>query len=84
MTTTSAVELRENLHDILLRTQYEHERIIVTRHGKPVAAIVPLEDLELLREIEDRIDQAEAEIALREMEEHGTVSWDELKRSLNL
>lgn len=84
MTTTTAVELRENLHDILLRAQYQHERVTVTRHGKPVAAIVPLEDLEWLQELEDRIDQAEAEIAYREMEEHGTVSWEDLKRSLNL
>ena len=84
MTTTSAVELRENLHDILLRAQYEHERVTITRHGKPVAAIVPLEDLELIQEIEDRIDQAEAEIAYREMEEHPPIPLDEIKRLLNL
>ncbi|MBA2454259.1 MAG: type II toxin-antitoxin system Phd/YefM family antitoxin [Chloroflexia bacterium] len=84
MTTTTSVELRENLHDILLRTQYEHERVTVTRHGKPVAAIVPLEDLEWLQELEDRIDQAEAEIAYREMEEHPPIPLDEVKRLLYL
>lgn len=84
MTTTTAVELRENLHDILHRAQYAHERVTVTRHGKPVAAIVPLEDLEMIEAIEDRIDQAEAEIAYREMEEHPPIPLDEVKRLLGL
>jgi hypothetical protein len=49
-----------------------------------VAAIVPLEDLEWLQELEDRIDQAEAEIAYREMEEHPPIPLDEVKRLLYL
>jgi prevent-host-death family protein len=84
MTTTTAVELRENLHDILHRAQYAHERVTITRHGKPVAAIVPLEDLEFLQELEDRFDQAEAEIVYGEMEEHPPIPLDEVKRLLNL
>ena len=36
-------------------------RTIVTRRGRPVAAIVPVQDLETLEEVEDR----EAEAALR-------------------
>ena len=31
------------------------ERIVVTRHGEPMAAVVPLDDLELVEEVERRL-----------------------------
>ena len=42
----------------------------VDRHGKPVAAIVPVEDLDLLERIEDRYDLEAARAALREPGPH--------------
>ena len=58
------------------------ERIILTRHGKPLAALVPLEDLALLEELEDQADVEAARAALAEAEEKGTMSWEEFKASL--
>ena len=39
---------------------------MIKKHGRPVAALVPVEDLELIRELEDRIDLQDARKALAE------------------
>jgi prevent-host-death family protein len=52
-------QAREELADLVNRVAYGHERIILTRHSKPVACIVPPEDLALLEERE----QAAANVA---------------------
>ena len=49
--------------------------------GKPVAALVSPEDLELLEAIEDRIDIEAARKALREP---GRRRWDEVRAELAL
>lgn len=58
------------------------------RHGKKVAAIIPVEELHVLelimQRVEDRQDKAEIRKAKRDIMRHGTVSWDELKKKLNL
>jgi prevent-host-death family protein len=61
MTHLAVAEARRDLSDILNRVVYSGERIIITRHGKNIAAIVSSKDLELLEKIEDMIDVAEAE-----------------------
>ena len=56
----TASAIRQNFADILNRAAYGGERIIVHRRNKPVAAVVPIEDLELLERLEDEIDVAAA------------------------
>ena len=56
----------------------------LARRGKAVAAIVSLEDVELLEALEDRIDLENARAALTEAEKEGTVSWEEFKKELSL
>jgi prevent-host-death family protein len=61
MTHLAVAEARRDLSDILNRVVYGGERVIITRHGKNVAAIVSSKDLEALEKIEDIIDVNEAE-----------------------
>jgi len=51
------------------------------RHGKSVAALVSIEDLEVLRALKDRVDLASARRAL---EEPGRRSWNKVKADLGL
>ena len=76
-----ASELRDNLGDALNRVGYRKERIIIEKHGRPAAALVPVEDLEFLRALEDRIDIEAARAALAEPE---SVPWKEVKARLGL
>ena len=52
------------------------------RHGKDVAAIVPVSDLELLEELENRMDLDAARAALKE--KGSRVSWTKVKKELGL
>jgi prevent-host-death family protein len=72
---------RQNFSDILNRAAYRGERVIVHRGKKPVAAVVPIEDLDLLEKIEDEIDIAAAREALKEP---GTIPWETVKKKLRL
>ena len=51
------------------------ERVVLRRGKKPVAAVVPIKDLRLLEEIEDRRD---AELARKALAEPGRVGYREV------
>jgi prevent-host-death family protein len=81
MTRVSTTRAREALSDVINRVVYQGERIVLERHGKDVVALVPVADLELLEELEDRIDLEEARKRLRE---RGRIPWDKIKERLGL
>ena len=83
MPRTTVVEFRNNLPDFLNRAQYGHERVTITRNGRPIAAVVSLEDLELLSALEDRLDLRDADAALREADADGLLDWDAVKADAN-
>jgi len=45
MAKISASEVRSNFSDILSRVAYGKERVTVMRRGRPVASLLPIEDL---------------------------------------
>jgi prevent-host-death family protein len=81
MSRVAASALRESLSDTLNRVEYRGERIVLKRHGKDVAALVPLEDLALLERIEARLD---LEAVRKALEERGAVPWKTVKARLGL
>jgi prevent-host-death family protein len=76
----TASEARQNFSDILNRAAYGGERVIVHRGKKPVAAVVPIEDFEMLEQIEDRADLDEVRKRLREP----GIPWSKIKKELGL
>ncbi|HUG70574.1 MAG TPA: type II toxin-antitoxin system Phd/YefM family antitoxin [Pirellulaceae bacterium] len=76
----SIVELRDNLADTLNRIAYAGERIILERHGKPVAALVSMDDIRLIEQLEDESDVK----AIRKARKQGgkPIPWEEAKRDL--
>ena len=57
LTRVTVREARENLAELLNRAAYGVERIVVLRHGKPVAAIVCVEDLQHLESEDAALDE---------------------------
>jgi prevent-host-death family protein len=51
MTTITTVAARENFAELINQASYGGKRVILTRRGKPVAALISLHDL---RTLEDR------------------------------
>ena len=47
-TTISVSDVRQQLADILNRVAYGNERIVLERHGRAIAAVVPIGDLAVL------------------------------------
>jgi PHD/YefM family antitoxin component YafN of YafNO toxin-antitoxin module len=66
------------------RAEFKGERIILYRRGKKAAALVPIEDLELIEAIEDRIDIEESKKAMAEARKKGTIPWRKIKKELGL
>lgn len=52
----SAAEAKNKFSEIIGRAAYGRERIIVERKGKPLAAVISIEDLKRLEELEDEVD----------------------------
>lgn len=56
ITEATAVTLRQNLGDMLNRVQYRGDSIVITKDGKPVAALVDVALFERIRRMQDRFD----------------------------
>ena len=70
MTRLNVSRARDEFPELVNRAAYAKERTVVSRRGKDVAAVVPMEDLRrlerLTREEQDRLDIEEARTALAE------------------
>ncbi|MSU79849.1 MAG: type II toxin-antitoxin system Phd/YefM family antitoxin [Gemmataceae bacterium] len=77
----NVVEIRNNLADAINRVAYAGERIILERRGKGVVALVSMDDLALLEEMENRSDIRAAKKALKEK---GGVTLNEFKKKHGL
>ena len=80
----SAGKARAGFADTINRVAYGKERVILRRRGKEIAAVVPIDDLRLLEELEDRIDLADARAALAETRKKGARSLDAILKELGL
>lgn len=49
MTEIKSHDLRENMADIVNRVMFKKERLILTRHGKPVCMLVPIDRIPTLQ-----------------------------------
>jgi prevent-host-death family protein len=77
----NVVDIRNQLADAINRVAYAGERIILERRGKGVAALVSVEDLALLEELENQADIRAAKKALKEK---GGITLDEYKKKHGL
>lgn len=68
MEAVNVVEARKNFSDLMLRVAYGKQRIVIERHGKPMMALISLEDLARLA-TQDRIAQANRTEAFDALEE---------------
>jgi prevent-host-death family protein len=86
MTRLNVSKAREEFPEVVNRAAYGKERTIVSRRGKDVAAVIPIDDLRLLERLAqeevDRIDMEDARAALKEADQKGTIPLRDLIREL--
>jgi prevent-host-death family protein len=82
----SCSEARERFEDLLDRAVKQKERVVLTRRGRPVAALVPITDVEFLEAIEGRLEAEEYRRAKEEFERSGeaAIPWEKIKAELGL
>ena len=84
MTTMSSSQARDHFPEIVSKAAFAKKRFVVTRRGKRLAAIIPIEDLDMIEAIEDRIDIEDAKKALASIKKKGSTSWKKVKTELGL
>ena len=82
MTSLELSDARQKLADTINRVAYGKERILLRRRGKDVAALVSVEDLALLEELEDRSDVEAAREALAESKDR--IPYEQARGELGL
>jgi prevent-host-death family protein len=59
-------EIKKRLSEIIDRVQHQHERVVLTRNGRPAAVILSPEDLESLEETLDILSDPQAVEEIRQ------------------
>ena len=54
LTSISVAKAKSRISELIAKSQYSHERFIITRRDKPVAALVSLDDLKILEQYEEK------------------------------
>lgn len=80
----STADARKNMAELVNRAAYGGERFVVTRHGKELAAIVPVGDAAVLERVRALLEKRDYEAAMEAVAELGTVPWEEVRRDLDL
>jgi prevent-host-death family protein len=79
-----ATQARNTFAEMVNRVRYGADRVIIQRRGKPVAAVVPVEDLRLLELLEDHLDIEAARRALADPRNRVRIPWARVKAALKL
>jgi prevent-host-death family protein len=83
-TSMSTLDAKEKFTELLNHVSHTKERVILTRRGKELAALVSLEDLQFLESTQDKNDLNEAIDALKESKNGSTVSLEKLKEEIGI
>jgi len=59
----SAMTVRQNLGDLLNEVQYRNGKVLITKAGKPVAALVDIALYERIRKLDEEFEQMTADFA---------------------
>jgi prevent-host-death family protein len=84
ITRLSTAEAKEQFTELVNHVAHHKERVILTRRGKEVAAIIPSEDFALLQVSQDKIDLQEAMEAFKQARAEGTIALEKLKEEMGL
>jgi len=58
-----AMTVRQNLGELLNEVQYRHDKVVITKGGKPVAALIDMALFEKIRSLDEEFDRLTREMA---------------------
>jgi len=81
-------EAKRALTSVINKVSIGHKPIIFESRGKDLAVLISMEDFrmyqQMLEKLQDQIDREEAIRILNDPNEQDRISWEDLKRELNL
>lgn len=83
MNSIAITNARASLSELINKVAFGKERVSLTRQNKPVAYLIPVEDMQLLEQLEDKADLLELENDLESLAEPA-VSIESVKSELRL
>jgi len=86
MTRIPVTRARRTLSDVVSHVAFGGERVVLSRNGRDLAAIVPMDLYRRMEQEEDRLDVAEMHRAAREAAARGEkpVPYEEARKRLGL
>ena len=84
MITVPVVTMRTDLADLLNKVAYQDERVVITRQGKPIAALVPLHSLTILEKLFNVLDEEKVLRVLEQESDKSDMTEEELRRQLGI
>jgi prevent-host-death family protein len=78
----TTAEARQRLAELLNRVAFGKERFVVTRHGKELVAIVPLEEVTLLDRLRASLSRGDLDAAWADVGGAETGPWDDPRRDM--
>ncbi|MCI0430742.1 MAG: type II toxin-antitoxin system Phd/YefM family antitoxin [Rhodospirillales bacterium] len=80
----TTAKARDRFSEVVNEASYGSKRVVLTRHGKSVAAVVSIAELKLLQEIERLLDIERAKRALVEAKSGRVKSLEDLRKELGI
>jgi len=84
MSRMAASEARQGFAGLINRAGYAGERVILEKHGRELAAVVPVVDLIMLELLETQFDITDTRSSVIAALKDGSTSFDDLRSELGL
>ena len=78
----TAMSVRQNLGELLNVVQYHHDSVLITRAGKPVAALVDIELFEKIRTMKEQFECLSEELIKTYQNVNNKVAESEISEAL--
>jgi prevent-host-death family protein len=78
----TAMTVRQNLGELLNEIQYRHDQILITKAGKPVAAMVDIELFEKIRLLRGEFDRLVGELGAAYRDVDPAVAHQEIAEAI--
>ncbi len=79
----SVTDARDDFAELVNRVAYGKDRVIVSRRGRELAAIVPVSDVALLELLDDELDLMAARAALADPANSEALDWKDVRGELD-
>ncbi len=84
----SSGEFRRDFSDLMNSVRFAHDTVKITKHGKTMGVVISGEEyeqyLQLIEEFENKEDLLAAEDALERSKEEERISWEQVKKDLDV